>query len=309
MDSGAAAGIGNCVARPHALIKGYEGSGSAKPPMKLDLNAAWDQATQLIAANREMLLVLGGVFFFLPYVLFGLLVPMPDFAAVAGPSGENTPALMAAANGFLAEYWWAILLLVLVQTVGAIAVMAVIGDPRRPTVRAAMRRGAAYLLPNIGAQLLTSLATTLVLFVAVLLGALTGSRTVAATLSVFSLPVIVWLMTRLSLSGAAIAIEQVANPLTALKRSWRLTTANGARLVAFYLLLLAAFFVVSQVLGLIVGLLTALPGAEVARVLGALLSGLIYAALILIGYAVLASVHRQLARAERVSAPETARQD
>jgi uncharacterized membrane protein len=101
----------------------------------------------------------------------------------------------------------------------------------------------------------------------------------------------------------------VANPIRALRRSWRLTSGNGLRLAAFYLLLFLAFFVISQVLGLIVGLLTALPGAEIALVLGALLSGVIYAALILVGYAVLASVHRQLARAERVSAPEAARVD
>lgn len=271
--------------------------------MKLDLNAAWDQAVRLIAANREVMLVLGGVFFFLPYVLFLLLVPMPDFATVAGPAGENTPALKAAMEGFLAYYWWAILLLVLVQTAGAIAAMAVIGDPTRPTVRAAMQRGAAYLLPTIGSQLLTSLAIMLVLFVALFIGALTGSQTAIATLSVFSLPVIVWLMTRLSLSGAVIAIERMANPLAALRRSWRLTAGNGLRLVAFYLLLLLAFFVISQVLGLIVGVFTALPGAEIAHVLGALLSGVIYAVLVLIGYAVLASVHRQLARAERVSVP------
>ena len=277
--------------------------------MKLDLNAAWDQAVRLIAANREVMLVLGGVFFFLPYVLFLVLVPMPDFASVAGPSGENTPALRAAVEGFLADYWWAILLLALVQTVGAVAVMAVIGDPKRPTVREAMKRGAVYLLPHVAMQALASLATTVVLFLALLLGALTGSEAVAATLAAFSLPVIVWLMTRLSLSGAAIAIERIGNPMAALKRSWRLTGGNGARLVAFYLLLFAAFFVISQVIGLIVGVLVALPGAEVAHVLGALLSGLVYGSLILIGYAVLASVHRQLARAERVSVPETARAD
>lgn len=271
--------------------------------MKLDLNAAWDQAVRLIAANREVMLVLGGVFFFLPYVLFLLLAPMPDFAAVAGPSGENTPALMAAMNGFLADYWWAILLLSLVQTVGAIAVMAVIGDPSRPTVRTAMRRGAGFLLPSVAVQILTSVAAMLVLFVAMLLGAVTGSQTVAATLAVFALPVIIWLLARLSLSSPTVAIDRVGNPIAALRRSWQLTSGNGLRLVAFYLLLFAAFFVISQVLGLIVGIFTALPSAEVAQVLGALLSGLIYAALVLITYAVLASVHRLLARQERVSVP------
>lgn len=277
--------------------------------MKLDLNAAWDQAVQLIAANREVVLVLGGVFFFLPYVLFLLLVPMPDFQTVAGPSGKDSAALMAAMNGFLADYWWALLLLGVVQTVGAVAVMAVIGDPARPTVGAAMARGARFLLPNVAAQIVTSFIVTAVLFVAILLGALTGSQTLAATLAIFALPVIFWLWTRLSLTGAVIAIERVANPMRALRRSWRLTSGNGLRLAAFYLLLFLAFFVISQVLGLIVGLLTALPGAEIALVLGALLSGVIYAALILVGYAVLASVHRQLARAERVSAPEAARVD
>lgn len=272
---------------------------------KLDLNAAWDQAVRLIGVNREVVMVLGGVFFFLPYVLFLLLVPMPDFQAVAGPSGENSDALMAAMNGFLADYWWALLLLVLIQTAGAIAVMAVVGDPTRPTVRAAMKRGGALLAPHVAAQLLTSFATMVIFFLAMLVGAVSGSQAMVAALTIFVLPLIIWLLTRLSLSGAVIAIEQAANPIAALRRSWRLTESNGLRLLAFYLLLFAAFFVISQVLGLLVGVITALPSAEVAHVLGALLSGAIYAALILVGYAVLASVHRQLARAERVSVPKT----
>lgn len=277
--------------------------------MKLDLNAAWDQAVRLIAANREVMLVLGGVFFFLPYVLFTLLVPVPDFASVAGPSGENAPALMAAMNGFFVEYWWALLAFALVLSAGAIAVMAVIGDPSRPTVRAAMARGGTYLPTSFASQVLTSLATSLVLLAATLIGALTGSQGVAATLAVFTLPVIIWLMTRWSLNGAVIAIDKTVNPVAALRRSWRLTNGNGLRLVAFYILLFAAFFVVSQVLGLVIGLVVALPGADIARVLGALLSGLLFAALILVGYAVLASIHRQLARAERTREQDTGAPD
>lgn len=277
--------------------------------MKLDLNAAWDQAVRLIAANREVLLVLGGVFFFLPYVLFTLLTPMPDFATVAGPSGDNRAALEAAINGFLAEYWWALLLLVLAISAGAIAVMAVIGDPTRPTVGAAMKRGGVFLPTSLAAQVLSSLATSLALMVATLLGFLTGSTGVAATLSIFALAVIIWLMTRWSLSGAVIAIEKIANPIAALRRSWRLTAGNGLRLLAFYVLLFIAFFVISQVLGLVIGLIVALLEAEMARVLQALLGGLVTTALILVGYAVIASIHRQFARAERTRAEETGAPD
>ena len=277
--------------------------------MKLDLNAAWDHAVRLIAANREVMLVLAGVFFFLPYVLFLLLVPVPEFAEMAGSTGETNPAVMAAMEGFLADYWWALLLLALIQTVGGIAVMAVVGDPARPTVQAAMSRGMSFLASSVAAQILTSVLTMLAMFVAIILGAITGSQTIAATMAVFAIPVIVWLMTRLSLTGPTIAIEKVANPVTALRRSWRMTRGNGLRMIAFYVLLFAAFFVISQVLALLVGLVTALPGAEVAKIVGALLSSVIYAAMIVIAYAVLASVHRQLARAERVSVPETARHE
>ena len=273
--------------------------------MKLDLNAAWDQAVRLIGTNREVMLVLGGVFFFLPYVLFSLLAPLPDFATIAGPSGDNAPALMAAMNGFMAEYWWAVLLFALVHSAGALAVMAVIGDPSRPTVQTAMVRGGGYLPTDIAAQIMRSFATTLVLFVATFLGALTGSEGVAATLGIFALPIIIWLMTRWSLTGAVIAIDRTANPLAALRRSWRLTAGNGLRLVVFYVLLFAAFFVVSQVVGLVVRVIVALPGADLARVLGALLSGLLFTVLMLIAYAVLASVHRQFARAERTRAVDT----
>lgn len=291
------------------MMSGSGNQWSATPPMKLDLNAAWDQAVRLIAANREVILVFGGVFFFLPLVLFTLLVPVPDFATIAGPSGDNRLAIEAALNGFIREYWWALLLLALTVSAGAIAVMAVIGDPARPTVGQAMSRGGAFLPTSFAAQILSSLATSLVLIVTGLLGLLTGSEAIGATLSIFALPVIGWLMIRWSLSGAVIAIEKTANPVAALRRSWRLTRGNGLRLFALYALLFAAFFVVSQVLGLVIRLIVALPGEEMARVLGALLSGLLLTAIILVGYAVLASIHRQFARAERTRDTDTGAPD
>lgn len=281
----------------------------SKPAMKLDLNAAWDQTVRLIGVNREMLLVLGGVFFFLPTVVFSLAVPVPDFAMVAGPEGENTEALMAAMNGFVAQYWWAILLLLLVWNLGALAVMAVIGDPTRPTVGQAVRRGLSYLPTQFGSLIVTNLLTSLVLTAAFILGILTGSQLVAQALALLAFPVIIWLLTRWSLSSPTVAIEKTANPLAALRRSWGMTRGNALRLLAFYVLLFAAFFVVSQVLGLLFSVIVALPGAGIARVIEALLSGLLTAVLLLLIYAVLASVHRQLARAERVSVPGTARAD
>lgn len=269
-------------------------------PVKLDLNSAWDGAITLIGKNREMLLVLAGIFFFLPYVVFMLLVPMDGLAA-AGASGDQN-AMMAAANAFFAQYWWAVLLLGLIQLVGATAIMAVIGDPARPTVNEAMSRGVVRLPSQIGAQFVVSLVLFTVLFVAILIGALTGSQGVAMLFALFSLPVVLYIGSRLSLAAPEIAIDDTLNPLKAIRTSWNLTKGTGLRLAAFYLLLIVAFLVIGQVIGLLLSLLTALPTAQLAEVLDALLSGLLNAAFGILGYAVLASVHRQMARSARVRA-------
>lgn len=271
--------------------------------MKLDLNAAWDQAMRLIGMNREVVLVLAGIFFFLPSVLFTLLIPIPDFAAVAGPAGGDTTAIMAEAEGFVRQYWWAILLMTLVQIVGAVAVMAVLGDPSRPTVGGAISRGVRFVPTSVGAQLVLTALVTVAIFLMLMIGALTGSKAVAATMGLMSLPVILWLLTRFSLVSPTIAIEQVMNPVAAIRRSWHLTKGNGLRLAVFYLLLLIAFIVISQVIGLVVIALAALLEEDFAKIVEALLSGLVGSLLTLVGYAVLASVHRQFARSERVSVP------
>lgn len=266
--------------------------------MKLDLNSAWESAVKLVRKNREMVLVLAGVFFFLPYVVFSLFVPMDGFA-MAAESGDRA-AMIAAFNAFAADYWWAVLLLSLIQTIGATAIMAVIGDPARPTVNDAMTRGLTLLPSQIGAQIISSFALLVIFMLAVLLGSLGGSGAMATTFGILTLPVLLYLWARFSLSAPTVAIDRQFNSFRAVTSSWRLTRGSGMRLFAFYLLLLVAFFVVGQVLGLLISLFTALPGEELARILDAVLSGLLNASFAVIIYAVFAAVHRQLAQAARV---------
>ena len=268
--------------------------------MKLDLNSAWDSAMKLIGGNREVILVLAGVFFFLPYVVFSLLVPTDALTAAGTAETMDRAAMEGALIAFTAQYWWAIVLLALVQTVGATAVMAIIGDPARPTVGDAMKRGAVLLISQLAAQMLMSVGMVILFMIALMIGALGGSHGLIMVLAVLSIPVIIYLAARLSLAGATIAIARMANPVAALGASWRLTKANGLRLAAFYTLLIVAFLVIGQVIGLLISLLTALPGADFAAILDALLSGLLNAAFAVMIYAVFAAVHRQLAQAARV---------
>lgn len=267
--------------------------------MKLDLNATWDQGVRLIGMNREVVLIVSGVFFFLPYVLFQLSLPLPDLAAAAGPAGADTSAMMAALNGFIAQYWWALLLYFAVQTTGALAVMAILGDPRRPTVQDAIARGGALLPSSLMTSLLAMLASLFVIVLATLLGAVVGSEVLTKTLALAAGPVAFWLWSALSLSIPAIAIEKIANPVASLRRSWQLTRGSRLRLAVFYVLLLVAFLVIFEVLGLATGLFTALFSAETAAVVSAIAMGVMQAVFSLLIFAVQASAHRLLARAER----------
>ena len=275
--------------------------------MKLDLSAAWDGAVRMLSRNKDTLLVLGGVFFFLPYLAFSLFVPEADTAAAMEGSNPDYDAAFAAVQGIYAEYWWALLLLAVVQSIGLISVLAVLGDPARPTVGAAIERGVKFLLPQIGAQLLTALAIFALVMIAVVAGVALGAGA-AVLIALLVIPIVIYLVIKFSLAAPSIAIDRIANPLGALAQSWRLTKGNSLRLFAFYALLLVALIVVSTVLSLIVGLVLALLGEGAALIGGGIVMSVLNTIFALVAYAVLASVHRQLSGGG-ASVPRTARDE
>ena len=262
--------------------------------MKFNLTKAWDQAVALIARNREVLIVLTGVFFFAPYLAFSLFMPETGMANQTGADRQmDLDAASAALMEFYAEAWWAILLLALVQSAGTIAVLTVLGDPHRPTVSDAISRGVAMIPSQFGAQILTAFAVTLPFLLAIAIGSVAGPA-VVLLLVVLAIPVAAYFLVKFSLSSPVIAIERTAYPVAALARSWRVTKGNSLRLFAFYLLLIVAFLVVSTIVTIIVGIVSALFGEGVALIGTAVVSSIVNALFAMFAYAVLASVHSQL---------------
>ena len=262
--------------------------------MKLNLTTAWDQAVAMIAKNREVLIVLTGVFFFAPYLAFALFMPEAGFAPQPGAEGQmDMDDAYAALMAFYGEAWWAILLLALIQAAGTISVLTVLGDPRRPTVSDAISRGIAMIPSQFAAQFLTAFAIVTPFLVAAAIGAVAGA-VAAGLLVILAIPIAIYILVKLSLSSPVIAIERTANPLAALARSWRITKGNSVRLFAFYLLLIVAFLVVSTIVTLVVGLVFAMFGESFALIGTAIVSSIINAVFAMFAYAVLASVHAQL---------------
>lgn len=273
--------------------------------MKFDMSAAWNEATRLLSANRQVLLVVAGVFFFLPSVVYTLVFNSQMAGIEAAQSGDpDFGALFQAMLRLFREYWWVMLLTTLVQWLGALSLIALLADRGRPTVGEAIRTGGKLLLPYIGAQLLFACLTGLLILLPVAIGS-RGSVVAGSFVGLLAAVVWVYLFVKFLLVAPVVVVERQTNPVAALGRSWRLTKGNSLRLFAFVFLLAVAFIVVASVAGIVSGLLLALAGAEVALVGDAIVSGAVEAAFSVLFLAALVAILRQLVGKAPESVSET----
>jgi len=264
---------------------------------KFESARAWREASGNLAANRDVLLALAGMFFMLPWLAFILLVPEPAIDPQMAPA-----AAVKAMAGFLRDNGAWLLGLVVAQAAGSLAVLVLCGDPSRPTVREAIRRGVVGVPPYLGALFLFALAFTVgagLLGVLAVAGGSGGQMLVGLALNLL----LVYATVRLMMIAPVIAIEQTLQPWQVLTRAWRLTRGNFGRVLVFLLLLLLAGQVLMAVIGMLVGGGVALvAGAEIGRLAEAIATAAMIALLLLTVTSALAAIHHQLAGPWRGSA-------
>jgi len=258
---------------------------------KLDMGRAWTQATAMVGANRDLVGVLAGLFLFLP--LFVLLIALLGTGIDVGPAGaEPDPEPIAEQiNALLLANRWLLLLAGIGQICASIAILALLGDPGRPTVREVLARVPRLLLPVLGAQLLVGALTQLPSLLARLLPELAQ-----AALSLVILPVTLYLTVKFSLTVAVIVLARQHNPIEAMRRSWQLTRANSFRLFAFFAMLVFVGLVIGLVLSLVVGLVFAAFGDRVALFGNAAFYALLMTVFTTLGYGLSVAIYRQLSQ-------------
>ncbi|MWV27222.1 hypothetical protein [Aurantiacibacter rhizosphaerae] len=273
---------------------------------KLDLERAWNEATSLLSANRDVVLIVAAVFFFLPNVISALVLPSQDAFVMQMQALGDQPdpqEVMALFADHFAGSWWIYLIITLVQAVGMLGLLALLTDKSRPTVGEALTFGGKALIPYIIAQILLGLAMVVPSILLIALGAAINAA--LAVIMVFvGIALMVYIWVKLSLTSPVIAIEGIMNPINALTRSWRLTKGNSLRLFALYVLLIVAVVVLSLVAGLIFALFAVL-GETIGLLVTAIGGGLISMVYTTIMLAVLAAVHRQLSGGSTARARET----
>lgn len=268
--------------------------------MEFDMGRAWNDAIARFGANFSLLAILGGVFFFIPSLV--MFIALPDVMGTL-MSPNMAPADMETVMANLGGTFFGIYALILLASmVGYVAMVALLGDGRRPSVGEAIGIGFKALLPMIAILLILAVAYIVVVLLGGLLAGLvigaigavsTGAASALGFVMVLGLiAALLWIMTRLSMVTPVIALENTMNPFTVLSRSWSLTRPAQARLFLFYFVLFIAYFVIALVAFMIMGVISTALGAP--SVLG-FLNGIVGALVAMLFSALFVAVYLQLA--------------
>ncbi|MBN8499557.1 MAG: glycerophosphoryl diester phosphodiesterase membrane domain-containing protein [Sphingomonadales bacterium] len=260
------------------------------PLARFDSNRAWQETSAAISAGRDVIAALAGVFIVLPAFALAVLRPMPE-----PRDGADFDALMAGITTYFEENWWAYLVVGLINVVGTMALLAMFGHSSRPTAGEAIKRGFAAAPAGIAAQILLGMALSAAVMLPGTILALSGSPLLAGLGIAIGVGAATWLWARLSIAAPIIVNDGQNNPFTALQRSFVLTRGNAGRLLLFYVLLVLAFAIATQLIVSVVTLAAqAAGGPHVALIVGALVASVLQAAMTVYLAGAVAASHRQL---------------
>ncbi|WP_421851459.1 hypothetical protein [Novosphingobium sp.] len=254
----------------------------------LDSSAAWASATRMVAANRDLLMAIAGVFFVLPGLASAVFVPLP-----AMTPEMNEAQVLACMQDYYASSLPVLLLLSLFPMAGMLTMLVAMLDTARPTVAQAIRHSIRALPSYFAAQLLIALAILPVsMALASVLALLLPDRlAVSVALGLLLYPIM-----RTMLVGPVVAGTGVRNPVAAIRESVRLTRRNAGRILLFIGLAAFVFLVVYGLVMMFVGVVLVLMfKGEPQRLLGEGVAGVLLAIAYTYFVAMLAAIYSQLA--------------
>lgn len=279
--------------------------------MNFDSNRAWQEATAAVRASRSLIMPVAGVFFLIPSVATSFFLGDVQTEILSNLQKRDVlDAILAAEGGKIL----AITLVSLIAgLLGYLATIVLLTDHARPTVGEAIVRAARLLPTVIGATIAGYLVMFLLAAVISLVGGLLGLVLGTAGALLIFIALIVGLGAlgaRLSLTLPVVVVENVTNPVAALKRSWDLTRGNTWRLFGFYALLFIAYVVVAMIVMLVVGVFAGLlagsgPKSDAVLIVVALVGGALSTVVAVLVSGVLAAIHRQLAGLTKYAVEDT----
>ena len=224
----------------------------------MDIGRVFSTSFAMMRQRFWPLLGMWAVFFVIQVVaMFALIIAIAGMG-MAGSAGlsaglEDPAALAGLGIGmivFMVAFYAGYIVLVLAQQ----AALVTLASPlEEPSFGGALSRGFKSALPFLGITVLLLLA-----YVALLaaLAAVTGGASLAdetaggmvgGVLALLFLPVLIYLACRFSVLVGVVAVDQVFNPVTAIRRSWSVT---GGKVLSILLAFLGFIAISAVIIGL-----------------------------------------------------------
>ena len=258
--------------------------------LALDTNRIWEDALHTLRSNREVMLVLAGIFVLLPTLAILFFWPFPE------PKPDELFAVFLQRVGTYSDRtWWQWIAVLGLQTLGLQTMLAVIADPSRPTVKAALGKAVAAFASLFAAIIAVSLLVSLVLSLLVAVGSSFGSFPLALLGTVAGVVAALYLAARFALIAPLVQLKGIRNPFAAIRQSLALTRRCGWQLLGFLVLLYIAVYVVAWLAGAVILLFASLfAPSDTVQLLQKVLQALSQAAMVPVFAGVLAGLYRQL---------------
>lgn len=251
-----------------------------------------------LAQNKDTVSAIVGLFFFLPYLAIALLAPEANTATTEIAPGASPDDAMRdmldQMSAVYAENWPYLLTVTVMQFVGSLSLLALLGNEDSPTVGEALRRGLGAAPSYFAAQLLSAVFVAFVIGVPLGLVAFLSPGLAVAVAVFVLLALVIYFVVKFALIAPVIAIDRERNPIRALRRSWRLTKGNSLRIAIFMVLLFVTMAIVTGLFSVVMGLVFALFDKGIADIGNALVASLVNALIAVVFLVVLAAIHRQL---------------
>jgi hypothetical protein len=212
----------------------------------IDIGRVFSTSFAMFRQRFWLLVGMWAVFFALQMVastVLGIVVAVMGFAGVAAfGAGLQDPAAVAGMGvgmmAFMALFYGAYVAILFAQQ----AAMVTLASPlERPSFGPALVRGFKSALPFFGIAVLIMLgyfAVLALMSVLIVISGLSGSAggpMLAAAMILLFVPVMIYLGCRFAVVIPVVAVDEIYNPLTALRRAWSVT---GGKVIGILLVLI-----------------------------------------------------------------------
>ena len=263
--------------------------------MKLSYNGVWDRTLALLGAHAPLIGAIAGVFIFLPSLLLGYFLPVPQ------GNSTNPEANVELLVSYMGKTWYWQLAVLIATMVGILAILILVLDHTRPTVGSAIATAVKRLPYYLLASFIVSIGMILVAFVSVLpfaLLAATGMQVFNILGYVAVVAILAYCWGRLSVIASVASLEQ-PTPLGMIRRTLELTRGHAWAILGLLALMLLAGLIASLALAFVIGgLLRLLLDPALADFLILIVGTAFNAALLAVVIVTTGSIYRELSGSE-----------